>query len=83
MSETMVERVARALFERSIYHGYNDETKRSEWLRNRSILMASARAAIEAMRTPNLAMRKACSFRAAEEDWPRMIDAALTEEPSE
>lgn len=38
-----------------------------------------ARAAIEAMREPTLAMRKVSSFRAAEVDWPAMIDAALSD----
>lgn len=37
-----------------------------------------ARAAIEAMREPTIAMRHACTFEEAEVTWPAMIDAALS-----
>jgi hypothetical protein len=40
-----------------------------------------ARAAVEALREPSIAMRHACRFEFAEVDWPAMIDAILDEEP--
>lgn len=49
----VAERIAFALFNLSIYPGYDDATKRAEWLRTKRLHLASARTAIEAMRMPN------------------------------
>ena len=54
--ESMVERVAKALFRQSVYHGYNEETLLAEWSRTANIHRAAARAAIEAMREPDYEM---------------------------
>lgn len=44
----LVERVARVLFKRHVYHGYNEETLHSEWLRTSGLHEGDARAAIAA-----------------------------------
>lgn len=78
---TKVEQVAEALL--------NIHRKRNGWLpaslgellpEHRAEWLEEARAAIEAMRVPTLAMRKVCRFEVAEVDYPAMIDAALSEE---
>lgn len=91
MSE-MIERVAKALFSGSVYHGYNKETLDAEWFRTKGIHMAQAKAAIEAMREPTEDMRWAGYTREAfapestnvssiqfdaKPIWHRMIDEAL------
>lgn len=70
MSEiTMIERVARAILAKvPIGYGMRKDEAREY-----------ARAAIEAMREPTLAMRKVCDFECAEVTWPKLIDAALSE----
>lgn len=45
----LVERVARVLFSRSVYHGYNDETLRKEWDRTAYLHRSTARAALTAI----------------------------------
>jgi hypothetical protein len=40
------------------------------------------RAVLEAVREPDLAMRKVSTFEAAERDWPAMIDAILIQDPA-
>lgn len=77
----MVEKVARALVKATggdpDWTGYQSgpaDDARPLWMRREK----EARAAIEAMKEPNLAMRKVCSFEAAEVTWPAMIDAALS-----
>lgn len=44
--EELVEKVARAMFPYSIYHGYDDETKQRLWINGQGILKTYARAAI-------------------------------------
>ncbi len=87
---TMIERVAKALFAGSIYHGYNEETKRSEWLRTRSIHLAQARRAVEVMREPSEivvmagrteAMVSGMGPRGMKQCYATMIDAILSESP--
>lgn len=82
MSE-MVERVARAMAHESDkrWIGY-DQTEWWEHLNEfaRERWRAYARAALAAMRSPTLAMRKVCSFETAEVEYPAMIDAALSQE---
>lgn len=48
----MVERMARAMFMRSVYQGYDDATLRSEWRRMAPSCRDAARAALQAMREP-------------------------------
>lgn len=77
---TKVEQVARALCAHDDYDpdgpGVAGSTAEFMWQHYRGF----ARAAIEAMRVPTLAMRKVCRFEVAEVDYPAMIDAALSEE---
>lgn len=79
MSE-MVDRVAEALWQaesircmgkRRLIQWQEAGDERQKW-------QMMARAAIAAIREPNLAMRKVCTFEEAEITWPAMIDAALS-----
>lgn len=81
---TKVEEVARAL---SASDGANWDAKTDSETANgctpdeqRDYWREKARAAIEAMREPSIAMRHVATFQAAEIDWPAMIDAALSED---
>lgn len=84
LRRSMVERVARAICRQTcdgdVHICDRDESGACKpiacrfWMNRTDV----ARAAIEAMKAPNLAMRKVCSFEAAEVVWPAMIDAALT-----
>lgn len=65
----MVEKVARAIYSAMDVTDGLDTAAAERY----------ARAAIEAMREPNIAMRRVCDFRTAEVEWPAMIDAALNE----
>lgn len=80
MSE-MIERVAKALFSGSVYHGYNKGTLDAEWFRMKGIHMAQAKAAIEAMREPSQEMidvvRQRPWLSEAINDYRAMIDEAL------
>lgn len=84
----MVERVARALARQQVMRNMRwDEDSGRGGLPPDRIEAAvghawrdyatDARAVIAAMREPSLAIRKVCSFEAAEITWPAMIDAAL------
>lgn len=81
MSE-MIEKVARAICAAGHFDpdsllegqlGYAGTGDRKFW----TVFEPQARAAIEAMREPTLAMRKVCTFSQAEIVWPTMINAAL------
>ena len=75
MSETMIERVANAVF------GTLWPTQKWEGREDvcRAVCAAVAHSAIEAMKNPTYEMRKVCSFTIAEVEYPAMIDAALKE----
>lgn len=62
----MFERVARAIRATPSGRGMPEDEAREY-----------ARAAIEAMREPGLAIRKITTFEFAEIEWPKLIDAAL------
>ncbi len=47
MSEELIARVARALFERNTYAGYNPETMEHRWLMERRRFENDARIAVE------------------------------------
>lgn len=47
--EATIERMAKALFWNSVYHGYDKETLKSEWFRTNSIHRANSRAAYAAI----------------------------------
>ncbi len=79
MTETMIERVARAInaeAEGPDGRGWNDED-----LRTKANCRAEARAAIEAMREPTEEMLRSVllSREIAGQVWQAMIDAALDE----
>lgn len=79
-SESIVERVAKALWE-----AYRDSIPANAEIPHwedvgeygRKTYRAYARAAISAMREPTEEMRRAASFDQTDEDWRAMIDAAL------
>lgn len=71
----MIERVACALHEKRFAYLHWADLPEDERQQSRDL----ARAAIEAMREPTLAMRKVCTFEEAEQIYPAMIDAALTD----
>lgn len=88
-ADTMISRVARAICQEVGHQPYEnlieqatylERKSRSDWpIIDKQEARQVARAAIEAMREPTLAMRKVSSFKGAEIDWPAMIDAALAE----
>lgn len=47
-TEEAVEAAAKAIFNRNIYHGYNEETKRMQWMLQERSLKGDARAALTA-----------------------------------
>lgn len=88
----MIDRVAKALFMQSVYHGYDDETIKREWQRTKGLHRSAARTAIEAMREPTDDMLDAIGpvadrIKALDEKpddrmidtqiWQAVIDAAL------
>jgi hypothetical protein len=85
MTDSMLERVARAIYPKfawaykwdgnTPYEGLNEHAKK--------VLLETARAVLETMKVPTLAMREACTFEFAEVDWPAMIDAAIAGHPAE
>lgn len=80
MAESMIERVARAIFEAEYTGGEADEYR---WERSSSVYFAQARAAIEAMREVLPAMAQVAMENQGEHItrlWPLMIDAALNEQ---
>jgi hypothetical protein len=85
MTDSMVERVARAICsnagEKWNAAHFNETANGEEPEEQRDHWRGIARAAIEAIREPGLAIRKLTTFEFAEIEWPRLIDAALSEEP--
>ncbi|MGU3387325.1 hypothetical protein ACLBYG_22635 [Methylobacterium sp. D53M] len=77
LRQTMVDRVSKAIVAHLAENGRSVfwEELPPIW---REIYRDLARAVISAMREPNLAMRRVCSFPTAEIVWPAMIDAALS-----
>ena len=47
IDEAIIERVARALWDKIVYRGYTKEDREMEWFRNDGIFRSQARAAIE------------------------------------
>ena len=97
MAESMIERVARALFEAD--YPNPGEVEEGSWETGRVSYLQSARAAIDAMREPTDAMKSAA--KAYRDEWPQdqvdepadffaetftkqwdaALDAALKEQP--
>lgn len=79
----MIERVERAMA--TYFSGNNmpdmsgDNRNRLSTFQRRNLTLA-ARAAIEAMREPGIAIRKLTTFEFAEVEWPKLIDAALSQD---
>lgn len=77
---TMIEKVARAIWDANGWHAPNDEDRRTApW----ALCRRQARAAIEAMREPTEAMTHALKFYGmldgdTDQTWDKVIDAALT-----
>jgi hypothetical protein len=85
MTDSMVERVAKAVALRDAewfadkYPDVSREEIDAGIADLKDNFVALARAAIEAMREPGLAIRKLTTFEFAEIEWPRLIDAALSQ----
>jgi hypothetical protein len=79
MTETMLEKAARAMFDAdSAENGLCRDWSLEAGCR--PTYRAMARAAIEAIREPNLKMRQAATtFTGADIDWPAMIDTILSQ----
>lgn len=81
MSESMVERVARALYDAHPFSGPAYDSDRESY---KETFRIQARAAIEAMQTPTRRMLDAGPGEPYmdEEVWAKMIDRALNEQVS-
>jgi hypothetical protein len=89
MTESMIERVARAIYEVSAEPEHGDSWEAVSSLPWGDNLREHARAAIEAMREPTEAMKYAYNsadlydIAYSSEAWSRAIDAALTPDSKE
>jgi len=79
----MIERVAKAIHDAwgreatNLWPGQWIKHEHWEDVRDKRMYLIQARAAIEAMREPTDAMRKACHGESVSQHWALMIDAAL------
>lgn len=78
MSTSDIERLAKRLFPRHVYGGYDAETKARMWQSQKYGLMQDVRAVLKAIREPTDPMENAmiqCTYGAPTEDWAH--EAAL------